>query len=68
MNWNWREWEGKYIFVRLKSNTVYSGKVISVSEEENGICFLKIIDKFGSPVTFVNSEILEIKEKKVIKR
>jgi len=60
----WKDWNGKKIFVRLRTNKVYSGKVIDVSDEKNGICFIKIIDKFGDEVLFVNSEIIEFKEEK----
>ena len=58
----WKNWIGKKVFLRLRSNKVYSGIVTDVSDEKNGICFFKIKDKFNMDVMFVNSEILEIKE------
>ena len=55
---DWTDWTGKRIFVRLSSGKVFSGKVIEVSDE--GI-FIKIIDKFNSPVIFATSDIVELK-------
>ena len=55
---DWTDWTGKRIFVRLSSGKVFSGKVIEVSDD--GI-FIKIIDKFNSPVIFATSDIVELK-------
>jgi ribosome maturation factor RimP len=60
----WKDWIGKKIFVQLKSRSVYSGKVIDVDEESPPLVFLTITDKFGERVTFVQSEIIKIKEEK----
>jgi len=62
---DWSDWIGKKIFVKLKSSSVYSGKVIDVdtsSEETTGLIFITIFDKFGKRVMFVNSEISKLKE------
>ena len=62
---DWSDWIGKRIFVKLKSSSVYSGKVIDVdtsSEETTGLIFITILDKFGKKVMFVNSEISKLKE------
>lgn len=59
----WKEWNGKNVFVRTKHDRVYSGKVISVVDESPMI-WITIIDKFGDKVMFVNSEITQIKEEK----
>ena len=62
---DWSDWIGKKIFVKLKSSSVYSGKVIDVdtsSEETTGLIFITILDKFGKKVMFVNSEISKLKE------
>jgi len=58
----WKYWIGKKVFISLKIKRFYSGKVIEISAEHDGLCFLTIIDKFGDRVTFANSEIIEIKE------
>ena len=55
---DWTDWTGKRIFVRLSSGKVFSGKVIEVSDD--GV-FIKIIDKFNSPVIFATSDIVELK-------
>jgi small nuclear ribonucleoprotein (snRNP)-like protein len=60
----WKDWEGKRIFVQLKSGGVYSGKVIDVDESANPIVFITITDKYGEKVTFVQSEIIKIVEER----
>ena len=60
----WKDWIGKKIFVQLKSGSVYSGKVIDVDEKSPPLVFLTITDKFGEKVTFVQSEIIKIKEER----
>lgn len=58
----WKYWNGKRIFVQLRSGAVYSGKVIDVDDRSHPIIFFSMIDKFGNKVTFVHSEILKIVE------
>lgn len=58
----WKEWKGKEIFLRTKHNKVYSGKVISVNDNEPPLIWISILDKFGDYVMFATSEITEIKE------
>jgi hypothetical protein len=60
----WISWLDKKVFLRLKTEKVFTGKIIDVDERDskNGIIFLTILDKFDKTVTFVVSEILEIKE------
>ncbi len=58
----WKEWIGKRIFVQLQSGGVYTGEVIDVDDSAHPIVFLTINDKFGEKVTFVQSEIIKIKE------
>ena len=60
----WKEWIGKRIFVQLKSGGVYSGKVIDVDDSAEHLVFFKIIDKYGSEVVFIQSEIIKISEEK----
>ena len=59
---DWKGWIGKGIFVRLRTGKVYSGKVIDVDDSAKPLIFITIIDKFGNKVSFVQSEIIEIKE------
>jgi hypothetical protein len=57
----WKEWEGKNVFLRTKHDKVYSGKVLSVGGSPS-LIFIHIIDKFGNAVSLIHSEIVEIKE------
>ena len=60
---DWKYWDDKNIFVKLKSGAVYSGKVIDVDVSKNELLiWITLIDKFGKRVTFVHSEIEKIKE------
>jgi len=61
---DWKEWIGKHIFVKLRSGGVYSGKVLDVDDSGFPLIFFTILDKFGEKVTFVQSEIIKIKEEK----
>jgi hypothetical protein len=58
----WKEWNGKEIFLRTKHGKVYSGKVIGVDDKDSELTWITIIDKFGARVVFVHSEITQIKE------
>ena len=60
----WKEWNGKRIFLKLRDGGVYSGNVIDVDDSSKPIIFITIIDKFGDKVTVVNSEIVKIKEER----
>ena len=59
---DWKYWNGKYIFVQLRSGAVYSGKVIEVDISDGKLIWFSIIDKFGKNITFVHSEIEKIVE------
>lgn len=59
---DWQDWLDKKVFLRLKTGKVFSGKIIEVDDKDSNIIFLTILDKFDMKVTFVASEILEIKE------
>ena len=61
---DWKGWENKYIFVKLRGGTVYSGKVIDVDISDGTLIWITIIDKKNEKVTFVHSEIVKIKEEK----
>ena len=59
---DWKDWNGKKIFVRTRNGKVYSGKIISVDDRSPPTIFITLIDKFNKNVMLVNSEIVEIKE------
>ena len=61
----WKEYEGKNVFIETNSRRQYSGKVILVEvSEDPKLIWITIIDKFGSRITFVHSEINLIQEEK----
>lgn len=60
----WMDWKGKRIFVRLKTGKVYSGIIEDIDNSNKELIWISIRDKFGNKVTFVHSEIIEIKEEK----
>jgi ribosome maturation factor RimP len=59
----WKNWFGKYVFVKLKNGGYYEGTIIDVDETSPPLIFLTIIDKFNKQVTFVHSEIIKIAQK-----
>lgn len=61
---DWKEWNGKKIFVQLKSGAVYSGNVTGVDDSNKNIIFIEMIDKFGKKVTITHSEIIKIVEER----
>ena len=60
----WSEWLGKRVFIISKNSShPYQGKVIEVDEiSGKPLVWITIIDKYNHRVTFVQSEILTIKE------
>ena len=60
----WKKYLGKKVFIRSKNSShPYQGKVIEVDDYSAlPLVWIVITDKFGKRVTFVVSEILEIKE------
>ena len=61
---DWTYWNDKYIFVKLRTGAVYSGKVIDVDVSNNELIWFTILDKKDERITFPNSEIIKIKEEK----
>ena len=61
---DWKDWMGKRIFVKLKSGGVYSGIVRDIDDSAHPIIFITITDKFGETVSFVQTEIIKIKEER----
>ena len=62
---DWRYWNNKYIFVKLRTGAVYSGKVIDVDISNGELIWITIIDKKNERVTFVHTEIIKIKEENI---
>jgi len=58
----WKYWIGKKVFIILKNHRQYSGTVIEVSDEKNGLFWISIIDKFDKRITFSNVELDVIQE------
>ena len=56
----WKEYEGKKVFIQLKTGRFYSGTVIEIDESSLPIIFISIIDKFNNRVTLAQSEIITI--------
>ena len=61
----WKDWQGKHIFVQLKSGGFYNGLVTDVDATNSPeLIWITITDKFGDTITFVHSEIVKIVEEK----
>jgi hypothetical protein len=59
---NWKNWQSKKAYIRLKSGRVYTADVRKVDDSDKPIIFLHLVDKFGLDVIIVSSEIIEIRE------
>lgn len=53
---------GKKIFIRTKSNRVYSGIIQEVDDSNPPLIWLSMLDRFDKLVQLSINEILEIKE------
>jgi|WetSurMetagenome_2_1015567.scaffolds.fasta_scaffold385484_4 hypothetical protein len=53
----WKEYEGKRVFIQLKNQRQYSGIVIIANNS-----FVKIKDKYGMKVSFSTPDISVIEE------
>ena len=58
----WKYYEGKRVYLILKSHREYSGEVIEVDDSKPPLVWITILDKFNKRVTFVHSEIDMIQE------
>lgn len=58
----WKAWNGKRVFVQLRSGAVYSGVIEDVDISDGKLIFITILDKYNERVTFVHTEIIKIKE------
>jgi len=59
---DWNEWINRRIFVKLKDDSIYNGKVIGVDNSSSPVVFMTIIDKFGETVCFPVDTIIRIVE------
>ena len=62
----WDFWNGKYVFIRLKSGRVYSGEIINIDLDSKPLIFITINDKFGARIMFAQSEIDVMKEEEMV--
>jgi hypothetical protein len=60
----WKSWDKKKIFIRLKTGDCYTGFVTSVDSGLDNSGFITIIDKFDDTVAIAVSEISKITENK----
>ena len=60
----WKYWEGKTVYIILKNNRKYSGKVIEIDDQTLPIIWMVLIDKFDKRITFCVEEIEVIQEEK----
>lgn len=58
----WKDWNGKKVFVQLRTGSVYSGKVIGIDDAGNGLVFINLLDKFSKHIVFTTGEIVKIVE------
>jgi len=57
---DWKEWQGKKVFLKLQDGGVYSGKIIEVDDSKPPLVWIILIDKYGNKVTVVHSQIIKI--------
>ncbi len=62
MEKNWKNWENKKVFLRLRTGRIYTGLIQKIDTSSKPIIFIHVIDKFGMNVIIVSSEIAEIRE------
>jgi len=61
----WKEWNGKNVYIETNSRRRYTGKVIDVDiSKDPKLIWITIISTQGNKITFVHSEINLIQEEK----
>ena len=58
----WKDWEGKQVFIRTKHGKFYTGLVKDIDLNSLPLIWITIKDKFKEKVQISASEIIEIKE------
>jgi len=61
---DWKEWEGKKVFIRTQHERVYSGIIKEINLDSLPVIWIVLIDKFNEIIQFSSSEIVEIKGEK----
>jgi len=64
MDEKWKYYEGKRVFLILKSGRQYSGKIIEVDNSKPPLIWISLIDKFGKRILICHSEIDVLEEEK----
>jgi small nuclear ribonucleoprotein (snRNP)-like protein len=54
---NWKDWNGKRIYIVLKSGRIYTGQILSYKDD-----WFHILDKFGMEISLQVSQIEVIQE------
>lgn len=60
----WKTWDKKRIFIKLKTGDCYTGLVIDVDNGLDNSGFITVIDKYNDKVTIAISEISKITEER----
>jgi len=59
---DWKYYVEKKVYIVLKNNRRYSGKVLEVDDDNPNLIWLTILDKYNKRVTFSVEEIKSIQE------
>ena len=59
---DWKIWRDKGVKVKLKNGTFYTGEVIGIDDINPENIYISLNDKFNEKITFVHTEIAQIKE------
>ena len=60
----WKTWNKKRIFIKLKTGDCYTGLVVDVDSGLDNSGFITVIDKYNDKVTIAISEISKITEER----
>lgn len=60
----WKKYEGRKVFVRLKSGRIYTGTVVQADTLNANSFFLVLLDKFKKRVSIASSEIAVLQEER----
>jgi hypothetical protein len=55
-------WIGKRVFILLKNNRRYTGRILKIDRDSPPLIFITILDKFDKNILFLESEIELIQE------
>lgn len=61
----WKEWQGKKVYIETNSGRRYTGKVIDIDVSKDlKLIWITILSSQGNKITFIHSEINLIQEEK----